>query len=270
MDKLTKAHEQDIRWLTEFELLRAQAEPVVQKVTTIATSDPVSEEALLTALTEATKKLLQYSHSMRQIPKPRTKEIGEVRKDFLDGLALYIKGCESHINWFQTQKPRYLSQWEILMDDASRKFAVSTQRLRVIVEKNRVEQWFDMFRPLYGQAAMSIQKLMDAMQNALKKQHSEEVLLPTLRRTVATLPRVLESMKKIPPPNIHQVQDYYKDVVDALEDYIEAYRAQIQTIETQSQSQYELFLTRAKSAKSKSERANQRASYIMRWLHHTS
>lgn len=268
MDKYTREHEQDIQWLSTFELLRTQAEPIVQEVTAAATSDPVSEEALLIALREATKKLPQYLQAMQDIPKPRGKEMGKVRKDFLDGLALYIKGCESHIKWFDTQKPHYLSEWKTLMDNASRKFEGSTERLQVLIAKSRVEEWRQMFVPLYAQAATFIKEITDVAHYALKKRLSEEVALPALRRALENLPTILESMKQTPSPEVPEVQDYHKHVVDALHDHIEGYKAWLQAIETQSQTQYQLYLAYAQSAKAKSQRANQRAVQMMTWLHH--
>ena len=122
----------DMQWLWKFEDVRTQAQPIVHKIT--AASD-ASDEALLTALREAVEKLPQYLQAMREIPEPKGKEMRKVRKDFLDGLALYIKGCEAHIKWFDTQKRWYLSEWKTFIDEAAKRFEKSAKRIPTASKK---------------------------------------------------------------------------------------------------------------------------------------
>jgi hypothetical protein len=116
----------DIEWLTKFESARSQAAPILQKIT--AASD-VSDEVLLRALREATEKIPQYLQAMKDVPKPKSKEYRKSRDDMLSGLEFYIRGCRSHIKWFETGKRWYISEMQTLISEAEKKFENSKQWL---------------------------------------------------------------------------------------------------------------------------------------------
>ena len=92
------------------------------------------------------------------------------------------------------------------------------------------------------------------------------MMVPALQRALANLPAIFDSMKEAEPPELDVAQEYHRELVGALHDHIECFRARLEVIETGSQSHYELYSTYAQSAKAKSQRANQIAVHLMKWL----
>jgi len=258
--KHDKEYEQDAGWLSAFEPLRTQAdESIVQEVAT-------AEEALVAASMKAVESLPAQLGAMRDVPKPRAKEMLRVRKGFLDGFALYIRGCQSHIKWVETRKPRYLSEWATSMQDAYRELKSSSDRLRVLMERSSVEEWRRRFVPIHTEAAEAVKELSEAMRYAEKKRRSQAEALPAIRIAVENLPRLLASMRETQPPDVMLAQDYHRHLVDAMHDYIEAFGAWLKAIETGSQDHSDRPSSYIQSAKAKSQRANQIGVDLMKWL----
>lgn len=119
--RMTSKTPRDIEWLSRFETIRSQAEPIFHKLTAMGD---------ISALREATEKLPQYLQAMRKVPEPISKEYRNSRKDMLKGLELYIKGCEEHIKFLETQRRWHFTTWQTFIDEASKKFENATRWLQ--------------------------------------------------------------------------------------------------------------------------------------------